>query len=353
IANRTRFQIRAWNFANTGYSNESTPRVVTVEGESNEFEGSIYGDKVCTGIVTGGDVIYGRLHRVELSEASDNGVYQLGTTSKLSIGTVVYRGSEEGLVIGGNGCEIDSYKIVGRSSAAISMQSGALKITDMRIEGNPEIGSPASILSLRPGYTAKKIEIGNITGTIWGNTLMNMSPGACRSFRLLSADLEFLYTDDRAGAITQWWNLDNAEEIFIQNAKVVIRDIEGDLAGSGSIFEVRLGSQGGAGNKVTLINPEIYIRNNDGGSVPGNSVRIVRLNRGNFSIQGVKIFTNLSHMVGREANYLGPFVAGVNISNNKPTGTFPIGTTVYRGDGASSPYGWVYTQDGWEDLTIP
>src|SRR5690554_1274941 len=349
-ANNAKFEIYAENFANTGYSNESAPRVVTAQGASGGFYGDIYGKNVQCGLCLGGDVTEGDVGDLHLENAADNGIYQLGSSSILNVNSFIYRGSEEGIVAGGSQTNINSVYISGGSSACVSLMAGDIKVIDFRVDG--QVGaSPSTVFRARPSYNTGKVEVVSLTGTIWGNSLIDLSLGnSCESFRVLNADITFLYTQDRIGQITRWLDLDNASEIYLQNFKATIVDVNDELPG-GSIFEVRVGSGGSSTNKVVLINPEFYIRRANGDKHSA-ILRILRLNRDNCSFTGVKVFTSLGYIIGREADYLTPFAAGVNQADRPPSGNAAIGTTLIRNDSfGTTPYGWIRSTEGREPLT--
>src|SRR5690625_203285 len=346
-AQDAKFEIHAKNFANTGYSNESTPRVVTVQSASGGFSGNIYGKNVQCGLCLGGNVTEGDVGDLHLENAADNGIYQLGSSSILNVNSFIYRGSEEAIVAGGRQTNINSVYISGGGSACVSLMSGDLKVIDFRVDG--QIGaSPSNILRGRPNNVGR-VEIMSLTGTIWGVAVANLSPAnSVREIIIRSGDIDFLWDAGRAGSSTQWFNCENAQRFYLENFRCRIIDVNDNMP-SGTIFEVRAGQPSGAG-EVTVINPEFYVRQSDGDQRQGSgSVRILRPDRPNHNFIGCSFFTNLSSQPAREADYLGEFVPYVNRANNQPTGSWAENTVVYNGLG-TTPMGWIYRQGSWEEL---
>src|SRR5690625_7982506 len=59
-----RFDVCGNNFRNTGHSNESSPRVVTVQAEADEYEGSIHVRGAECVLCTGRDTGEGRISQL-------------------------------------------------------------------------------------------------------------------------------------------------------------------------------------------------------------------------------------------------------------------------------------------------
>ncbi|MBT8488638.1 MAG: hypothetical protein HKN72_05480 [Gemmatimonadetes bacterium] len=115
------FSIEAETFLNTGHGNDSTPRVVTVQGRADRYRGSVVrGVGVTSGLVVGAQTGHGRVESIEMYEAEDNGLYLLG--GRLTLGRLEYHGKEEALVVKGD-LSASTVSVRGEGICAVGLEN--------------------------------------------------------------------------------------------------------------------------------------------------------------------------------------------------------------------------------------
>lgn len=137
------FSIEADTFFNTGHVNESTPRVVTVQGRADRYRGGVIrGVGITAGLVVGERTGYGRVESIEIHDAEDNGLYLLG--GRLSLDRLEYHGAEEALVVRGD-LSASSVRVRGEGVCAIGLENaGSVRIG--RLDAGTEAGQSVGVL---------------------------------------------------------------------------------------------------------------------------------------------------------------------------------------------------------------
>lgn len=235
--NRCSVFVSGKNFKNTGQENGSVPRLITVQGKSNNYNVNIRGHSVQCGLCLGRNTGRGSLGHLFIEDAEDNGIYQLGGI--LTAGNVCYNGNEEGIVVGGD-LTIDKYLVIGRGVTAIGLNGGTkLRINNYQIqmEENESLGN---ILKTRSGKGFGSVEIDHIEGRLRGSVLMNLSrrQGDVDELIINNANLVYEYDEKVSGNFSQFMNLEAVKRLSIDNFSCRIIDINDEKPTSN--FEIRL-----------------------------------------------------------------------------------------------------------------
>src|SRR5690625_209723 len=317
---RCRFDVRGYHFKNTGHSNESSPRVVTIQAEADDYDGSIHAENIECVLCLGRDTGQGRLSQLYAKGAEDNGIYQLGGT--LTVNEVVYHGNEEGVVVGGR-LFINNYQCIGAGSSPVNLAGGEhLEINNLEISMDGEKVLQSS-MRIRSGRNFGDVYIKQVKGRMRGNTLIGFPSGTIRSLTIDRFDMEYEYDRSVSGPITQFCNLTAVEQFSLKDFHVRIIDMD-DALTSSNFFEVRLPS---VSEQSYLINPRFWTLKSNGEGSPA-PVRILRFAQRQFEYTGLNIQTNIGPY-GREQGYLGESVPGRNVAAAPPQGgDFAIGTVI-------------------------
>lgn len=337
---RYRFDVRGYHFRNTGHPNESSPRVVTVQAEADDFDGSVHAEDVGCVFLTGSNTGTGRLSQLYARAAEDNGIYQLG--GSLTVIEMIYHGNEEGIVVGGR-LFINNYHVIGEGSSSISLNGGDhLEVQNFEISMDGE-DSLQSAMRLRAGRNFGDVIIRNVKGRMRGNTMIRLPEGFVRSLTIDRFDLEYEYDLSKSGPITQFCNLTAVEQFNLKDFHVKIIDKD-DVLTSSNFFEVRLPS---VSEQSYLIDPKFWTVTSNGDNSPA-LVRIIRFAQERIEYTGLNIQTNVGPY-GREEGYLGESVSGRNVAAAPPeSGSYRIGTVIENSRARSGNVaGWEYTSEGW------
>lgn len=191
-ADRLKFNARGRDCRNTGHTNESIPRVVSYQdggtGFISEFVQAI--DSGSTAILLFG--CQGTIGTVDVYDCEDNGIYS-GMGCDIEIGTLNYRGSEEGLVVIGANSKVavDNYNTSGDASYCIGVQDVEfVSVNNLRISQAPDGSTPRAIFRTRADNTlAEEVYIGTVSGYIVPERLVATEYGNIRVLTIANVSL--------------------------------------------------------------------------------------------------------------------------------------------------------------------
>lgn len=191
-ADRLKFNARGRDCRNTGHTNESIPRVVSYQdggtGFISEFVQAI--DSGSTAILLFG--CQGTIGTVDVYDCGDNGIYS-GMGCDIEIGTLNYRGSEEGLVVIGANSKVavDNYNTSGDASYCIGVQDVEfVSVNNLRISQAPDGSTPRAIFRTRSDNTlAEEVYIGTVSGYIAPERLVATEYGNIRVLTIANVSL--------------------------------------------------------------------------------------------------------------------------------------------------------------------
>lgn len=260
------FDVYAENFSNTGQANGSVPRVVTIQSTANNYQGKARGDTITSGIITGSSTGHGKVQSVDVINADDNGIYQLG--GELDVDSFIYDGSEEGAIVGGT-LNIGRYVCKGGGIRPISLNDGEylrIGLLEIRQDGTESLGN---IMATRSGAGFGTVQIDQINGRLRGNTLFNLGNAlAVDNLVLGGVDIDYEYDAGVTGLVSQWCNFEDVERFSITNFNARIIDINDVLTGSDE-FEFRLPT---VTKESQLYHPQIEILDSDESTVSDATV---------------------------------------------------------------------------------
>lgn len=347
-ANNCDFSIYGEDFTNTGRSNESIPRLVTIQSTADAYSGLFVAGKDINGGVTIGSATgQGHIDYILCENAADNGIYQLGGAN-FSFGTLDYRGDEEACVCAGGNTVGD--KIITRTggTSALGVDNATsvhIGLIDVQYNGS---ASMDSFIRARSTNSASGIvQIDSMRGTVRGGNLMNFATGTTERLTLHSVDIEFIYDAAVASAITSFCSLTGLQGFDCRNWHVKIID-EDDVLTSSDYFAFILPTTNLA-RESYWENVHIDITDADETTDSDGYCRVQNLAQNLIFSSGVRWQSNIGPH-GREANYSG---GQAESSNAVPTaGTWRVGTFLRNSNSPSVDgnnmvlAGWLCTTAG-------
>jgi hypothetical protein len=316
--NNLTYSARGENFQNTGHTNESVPRVVTLRGGATNYSCSLIKSNSVDGSTILSDTSYGVIDTLDVENAGDNGLYIGG--GDVYIGNLIYKGSQEALVpLGGASVKVGTMSVSGLGSYAINLQDhkcvdiGTL-IVDMEDNGD----SISGLVRTRNGnISGGTVKIGSILGRFSGSRLLAFDTGTIETLTINNLDVEFVYDESKVTAPALWANFDSCKEVHIgrMNVKVTTPTLSSLL-----ILELK-----GLGN----LTKASYLENLTVDFYDANGVRdVLGLFRGDLAVENMR---------GRAGNSwrtsIGPFVKEVSDDwiDGIASGGLPTGGYWYRG----------------------
>lgn len=226
-AKNSLFYVQGSNYVNSG-GQASTPRLATAQALCDKFRGSVKGVDVVGGVTV--SCTSGHLDLVHVENALDNGIYHLA--GSLTVGDVIYRGSEEAVV---NGADLSVDRVFCTGATTIIAISNATQtdIGHINIRPSSAISGPTSITRVRTGNTTcGPLRIGRITGTIRPAQLIALGfLGTVDLVDIQNVDIVCEYDASVMTDITLFASITTAKEFNLRNWKVRVLDVNSVLAG--------------------------------------------------------------------------------------------------------------------------
>lgn len=318
------FHVTARDYANAG-GQGSTPRVVTIQGSATGFRGSIKAKNVHG--VFANQSIYGHMDLIDAFNAADNGIYNLPGSS-LTVGDLIYRGSEEALVNEAN-VFIDRMFITGGITAIGLQDATRTHIGLIQVDGDADVVNgastgPTGLVRLRTGNTnGGDLTIGAIKGRIKPVWLFGFNVGAMGHVDIQNVDLEVLYDATVMTAIANFCIFDGAVSYKLKNWNVRIIDVNN--AAPAGYFKMSMPTAPIRSSLIESVRVDIYT--SDGYTLinPATFFRIYGAASSSLvTTRGMAWEYNAGTM--REASWLGGPINGEDVASAAPTaGTWQRG----------------------------
>ncbi len=347
-ANNCTFSIYGEDFTNTGRSNESIPRLVSVQSTSDNYRGyTVAGKDVNTGVIIGASTVQGHVDNILLENAADNGIYQLGGDG-FSFGTLDYRGNQEACVCAGGATTGDKIVTRTQGTSALNIDDATsvhIGLIEVQYDGTNSMDS--FIRARSTNGTSGIVQVDAMRGTIRGGNLMDFANGTTERLSIYNVDVEFIYDAVVSDAITSWANLSGLKGFDFRNWHVKIIDEDNALTGS-NYFQMVLPTTN-LSRESFFSNVRVVITNADEVTTSSGYLRIVSLAQDEIHSDGVCWQANIGPH-GREATY-GP----VGTSNAVPTaGEWKRGQILYdKAPSAGGALGWVCVSAGTPGTWVP
>lgn len=226
-AKNSLFYVQGSNYVNLG-GQASTPRLATAQALCDKFRGSVKGVNVVGGVTV--SCTSGHLDLVHVENALDNGIYHLA--GSLTVGDVIYRGSEEAVV---NGADLSVDRVFCTGATTIIAISDATQtdIGHINIRPSSAVSGPTSITRVRTGNTTcGPLRIGRITGTIRPAQLIALGfIGTVDLVDIQNVDILCEYDASVMTDITLFASITTVKEFNLRNWKVRVLDVNSVLAG--------------------------------------------------------------------------------------------------------------------------
>lgn len=232
------FDVYGESYSNTGQSNESVPRIVSITNTADRYKGAVRGYDINCGVVTGSSVGRGEFTSVNIEQAVDNGFYQLGS-GVCDIGEMTYKGDEEAVIVGST-MYIGKLHVIGGGTTGLSLNDGdELRVGSYKVTMNGT-ESLSTLMRTRAGAGFGTVQVDSISGRQRGNKMFNLgNANAVESLIIGGVDIDYEYDAGVSGLISQWCNFEDCERFVIHNFKARIIDVNDVLTGSDD-FEFRL-----------------------------------------------------------------------------------------------------------------
>jgi hypothetical protein len=231
------FSVDAWDSANTGNANGSSPRVVTIQTTATRYFGEcVRGVDVHGAVVIGSATGPGYIETIDCVAAADNGLYMLG--GEIVVGTIRYRGNDEPLVCAGGSTTVGLLDVRGATNACVNIENAtsvSVGHLQVRTDGT---ASPSSLLRTRNGNTASgNVAIWSCDAEIRPATMMLVTTGTVEKLTLRNARIVASF-DPTVPSVSrsQWWNWTNVLEFDVRNVAVQIVDTTDALTSSDFFF---------------------------------------------------------------------------------------------------------------------
>jgi hypothetical protein len=226
------FSARGRDFQNTGHSNESVPRVVTLRGDATNFEARFIKSESVDGSTILSATSTGTIDLLDVDRCGDNGLYAGG--GEIYIGDFIYRGNQEALVVlGGADIRIGTMYVIGEGSYAVNLQDHkAVEIGNLIIDFDDQGNSISGLMRTRNGNVkAGTLRIGSVMGAIAGSRLIAFDTGILETLSIDNIDVEFHYDPAKVTNPSLWANFAACEEVHIgrMNIKVITPTLTSSL----------------------------------------------------------------------------------------------------------------------------
>jgi hypothetical protein len=225
------------NFTNTGNTNGSTPRLLSVQGTTDRFHCSLVKGFNIGGstVVTAGSgaMVFGT---IDTEDCADNGLYNFGTN--VTVDKIIYRGNEEA-VINAGGLNLGTLELRDSVVSGLGLQSANYTQVDniSIVPGASSAVTPLSIMRTRADNVASgPVTIGRVTGRLRGSSLFQLSTGTVSRLDLGDWDVDYEYDAGVSGVITSWAVMTGVQQYNVNDIRVRIIDVNNVLTGA-NIFQ--------------------------------------------------------------------------------------------------------------------
>lgn len=336
--NNCTYSITGTAFANTGQSNESIPRLVTVQGTADNHYGLfVRGKTINCGLTTGASTVKGVCDVIDVEDATDNGLYQLG--GDLVVGSLIYNGGDEPAVFEGD-CTVGVIRTRGLCSTVVNLQDAGdvhIGLIDIIEDGT---GGPASIVRTRSGNTASgNLQIDAVRGEFTGNSFMAMTTGTVNKCSIHNLTIDWLYVAATAGVLTSWAKFDACKQFDFRNWAVAIIDTNDTL--TTETFDM-VGPTTNLAEKSFWENVHVTIQDADRTTASSATLRGFNLALALVETSGVRWQANI-----------GPYAREVGYGNSGTSNVVPVGGTWRVGEilydstpATGGNVGWICTAAG-------